>query len=97
MSRKIIVFATDAHVNSSVGLLPPNQMTDDGQAITLSPLQRKLWLGWKAAWWWAKSYAGPDEITAIFGGDMAEGDAKSRSTQVISYKGYVMLRAYYVS
>ena len=84
MSRKIVVFVSDTHIGSSVALCPPNVVMDDGQSLTLSPLQRQLWQGWLAAWSWVSTLASGDEVITIFGGDLCEGDVKDRSTQVIT-------------
>ena len=84
MNRKIIAFGTDLHVKSTMGLCPPNMLLDDGQAVKLSPFQIELWRGWDAAWFYARTFAGVDELIPILGGDLAELDAKERSSQLIS-------------
>ncbi len=89
--RKILVYCSDLHVNSTVGLCPPNVIQDDGQSHILSPLQVKLWKGWEMAWQWVKYEAGTDEIVTIFGGDLGEADSKNRSTQVITRNKSTML------
>ena len=44
MSTRILVFASDQHAGSLLGLMPPDGVgLDDGQWVNPSPLQAWLW------------------------------------------------------
>jgi len=88
--RKIIIATGDMHGNSTAGLCPPVVNLDDGGTYHASPFQREMWRFWLDDLAYCKElakngkFSKPSPILAIVGGDMAEGDAKDRSSQLIS-------------
>jgi hypothetical protein len=71
----------DLHINSTVALCPPEFELDDGGTYHLSPGQAWLWGHWLALL--AIASHTPDLVT-ILNGDLAEGDTKQRSHQLIT-------------
>ena len=88
--RKVIIATGDMHGNSTAGLCPPSVNLDDGGTYHASPFQREMWEFWQADLKYCKelakngAFSKPAPILAIVGGDNAEGDAKNRSSQLIS-------------
>lgn len=83
---EIIAYISDAHTNSTVGLCPPCVNLDDGGTYQASKAQRWLWVNYNKYVTRVAQIAKQHNasITAIFGGDMLEGDSKNRSKQVIT-------------
>lgn len=68
------------HVNSAVGLLPPEARLYDGQAVEVSQSQKWLWEQWLDYWHAVETLAArykANKISAVFNGDW--GDMNSHS------------------
>lgn len=68
------------HINSAVGLLPPDARLYDGQAVKVSDSQRWLWARWLDYWRAVETAATKlkaAKISAVFNGDW--GDMNSHS------------------
>ena len=78
---KIIAIVSDLHVNSAVGLFPPNTRLDDGQ--TVGPSDSQKWLGrkWLEYWKSVESIADKlkaESITAVVNGDWGDKNKHSK-------------------
>jgi len=92
MSKKpLIVWASDLHINSLVGLCPPVFRREQGGEHIFSRAQRDLWDCWIDAW---KEVNGRKrDVVLILGGDIVDLDIKKRSTQLISRNQAEILQA----
>ena len=90
----IIAIVSDLHTNSTVGLCPPELALDDGGTYHASPGQRWLWDCWINFWDTVGDAArlNAADVTVIFTGDLLEGDAKHRSTQLITRNVATIMR-----
>lgn len=82
-SPRIVVTLSDLHAGSTVGLLPPDFETLEGQTIGLSPIQEWLWACWQDVTARLKEYVGSDPWALVINGDTIEGN-HHRTTQIIS-------------
>jgi hypothetical protein len=83
MSIKIVAVIADTHIGSTMGLLPENFTTLEGNEIKLNPIQQWLGACWKDSMGWLDEIAGQDEIAVVSNGDTIEGN-HHRTTQIIS-------------
>ena len=85
MSQPVaLIWVSDLHTNSTIGLSPPIVTLDDGGTYHASPSQKELWGAWLDFVDWARTETEGCRRVAVFGGDLAEKDDKQRSTQLIS-------------
>jgi len=84
IKNPLVVWVSDLHINSTVALCAPEVQLDDGGYHRVSREQDALWLAWVDAWKTVRKQAGKRPVTVIFGGEIADKDAKSRSTQFIT-------------
>lgn len=80
---KDIVVISDTHFGSSLALCPPGCLTDDGQPIGLSKLQRKLWAFWNDFWNWVDERLDGKPFILVHNGDIVDGD-HHRTTTLLS-------------
>ena len=71
--EKILVIA-DPHAGSTVGLMPPDFRTLEGNKIGQNALQEFLWRCWLDCEPWAWSIIGTAPFALVFNGDCTEGD-----------------------
>lgn len=82
----IVAVVNDLHCGSTIGLSPPRFTLDDGGEYIASKTQMFLWDCWGMYWRNVaelKASTGYKLLT-VFCGDIAEGDFKNRSHQLIS-------------
>jgi hypothetical protein len=80
----LLVVLSDLHCGSTVGLLPPDFTTDEGNSIGQTPCQEWLWGCWKDATEnWLPSVIDSDPFALVVNGDLVEG-LHHGSIQVIS-------------
>lgn len=81
---RLAIVIGDTHAGSSVGLLPPDFSTLEGQPIGQNAVQKWLWECW-TDWTenWLPALAGNDPFVLILNGDLIEGKHHG-TTQVIS-------------
>lgn len=83
-SVRMVVIVSDLHCGSTVGLLPPDFVTLEGNEIQQNAVQRWLWECWTdATERWLPSIVGSDPFALVVLGDAVEGD-HHRTTQIIS-------------
>ena len=87
MERTFLLMG-DHHIGSSVSICPPVVDLDDGGTYHASRGQRWLWDCWQDV----IDRAGKVRPVLILNGDLAEGDAKARSTQVVTRNKTTVLR-----
>lgn len=80
---KLIVVVSDLHCGSTVGLMPPGFVTEEGNELTQNPLQRWLWECWLRAHGFAMAVVNGDPFVLIVNGDATEGNHHG-TKQVIS-------------
>ena len=89
---KILAITSDWHVNSSVGLCPPQLVKDDGPIITPSKSQQWLWGRWRQFWQDAAAmsahYKAP--VTALINGDWGDLNKHSKA-QLFEYENYSVI------
>ena len=83
MSRRILAILSDLHSGSTIGLMPPKVITDDGMEIRQSQGQKWMWKLWLKYWRMIYELAGDDELHVIVNGDLIEGDHHN-TTQIWS-------------
>ena len=86
-----LLVLSDLHVNSTVALCKPSVQLDDGGTYHLSQSQRQIWRSWNEMIEQVEA-ARKGRLVTIFNGDLAEGDAKDRSFQVISHNPATILQ-----
>ena len=82
MDKPLVVWAGDLHVNLKVALCPPTVNLDEGGTYRASKAQRALWKAWVDAWEQIKRRR--RKVVVVFGGEIADKDAKKRVYEVIS-------------
>jgi len=90
----IVAVTSDHHTNSTVGLCPPNFELDDGGTYTATRTQRWLWDCWGMFWREVEQLKTDTgyRLLSVFNGDIAEGDMKSRSHQLVTRNKSTILR-----
>ena len=79
----LIVVLADLHIGSTVGLLPPGFVTDEGNEVKQNAMQKWLWDCWLAMDKEITEIARGDQFALVSNGDALEG-IHHRTTQVIS-------------
>ena len=76
----------DTHINSSLGLVKPTSVRDDGGKSLSSKGQRWLWRKWLSFWDEVSTVAEKHKasVWTVFNGDLVSVVVKHQSTQVIS-------------
>jgi len=90
----LIAVTSDQHINSTMGLSLPSLELDDGGTYTANRTQRWLWDCWRLYWQdveQLKTNTGY-RLLSVFNGDIAEGDFKGRTHQLISRNKSTTLR-----
>lgn len=75
----VLAVVSDLHVGSTLGLLAPGSMGEDGMPLELSPGQRWMWGCWKAFWseiWTLKTKYGR-RLVVVVNGDLCDGDGNA--------------------
>ena len=85
-----VIFTSDQHINSTVGLSLPAIELDDGWFYRSSRTQSWLWECWQDFWEQAGKL--PGRRVGIFNGDLGELDTKRRSNQLITVNKATILR-----
>jgi len=86
---KILAINSDMHVNSAVGLLPPNARLDSGQEVVPSKSQEWMWKKWLTYWREvekAKAALKADEVVAVFNGDLVDKLRTKNGAQLIEHE-----------
>lgn len=76
-----MAIVSDMHINSAVGLLPPDAHLYDGQTIEPSQSQKWLWERWLDYWQTVETLATrykADKISAVFNGDWGDMNTHSQ-------------------
>lgn len=71
---ELVLVLSDLHVGSTVGLMPPNFETVEGNKIEQNSLQRFLWASWQAMLRWAEAETAGANYAVVINGDLIEGD-----------------------
>jgi len=82
---KLIVVVSDLHCGSTVGLMPPEFVTEEGNALMQNPLQKWLWDCWLRAQDFAHAVVNGDPYVLVLNGDAVEG-IHHGTKQIISPK-----------
>lgn len=80
---KLVCVLSDLHAGSTLGLLPPNFITLEGNEVTPNAIQQWLWQCWLDAIEFIKTVKGDDEMVLVCNGDALEGN-HHRTKQIIS-------------
>jgi len=90
----IVSIVSDLHVNSTMGVCPPQTELDDGGTYTANRTQRWLWDCWRLFWQDAEQLRQTTgyQLLTVFNGDIAEGDMRARTHQVITRNKSSILR-----
>lgn len=80
---KLIVGISDLHCGSTVGLMPPDFVTEEGNELKQNPLQRWLWDCWQRFDGWVGEVTNGDPYVLVVNGDATEGNHHG-TKQVIS-------------
>lgn len=83
---------SDLHANSTVAVCPPEFTLDDGDTHHNGDGQRWLWTHWQALYQHAEAAAKQDDLVLVLNGDIAEGDEKHRSRQLITRNRATIIR-----
>lgn len=83
-----IVVVSDLHVNSTVGLYPPNLILEDGGEYRQNRLQQWLWKNWLAF-----CKAAPRDAIVVINGDAVQGIHPSRDSQIVTTSAKDQARA----
>lgn len=82
---EVIAAVSDTHINSTVGLRVPTLVFDDGDERRATKAQRWMWDCWLDYWDTVDDYGRGGAVkTMLLNGDAVEGDAKGRSSQLVS-------------
>jgi hypothetical protein len=87
-----ILVISDAHINSTVALCQPTVTLDDGGTYHASPGQTWIYHRWQELIAHAQAAAQHDRLVLVINGDVAEGDAKDRSKQLITRNRATIVR-----
>lgn len=79
-----LLYVSDEHINSKVGLCKPSVQLDEGDSWHASRTQSWLWRCWKDFIAQATTDTQGYERVLVNGGDLGELDAKRRTNQIIS-------------
>jgi hypothetical protein len=71
---ELVLVISDLHVGSTVGLLPPNYQTIEGNVIELNAVQRFLWEAWQDMNEWVARETAGSNYAVVINGDLIEGD-----------------------
>jgi len=85
-----IVVVSDLHVNSTVGLFPPNFVRDDGASVSQNKFQAWLWRCWTDFCQHAHQF---NKFVPVINGDAIQGIHPSRDIQIVLPSDTDMLRA----
>jgi hypothetical protein len=90
----IVAITADHHANSTMGVCPPQFELDDGGTYTANRTQRWLWDCWRLFWTDVEQLKQTTgyQVLSVWNGDLAEGDMKARTHQVISRNKSTTLR-----
>lgn len=85
----LLVWVSDLHINSKTALRYPSLQLDDGDWSFASDAQKALWKGWEDFWNYIElkaktSLVSKRPVYVIFGGEIADKDAKNRTNQIIT-------------
>lgn len=81
---KKVLFFSDTHIGSTIGLWPTKFKSQSGHELPQSDFQEWLWANWlQAIKWVKKQVKKSDELTIVFGGDMVEGN-HHRTNEIMS-------------
>lgn len=83
-TKTALIWLSDTHSNSTIGLCHPSVTLDDGNEYKLNRAQRQLWEAYLDFLAWTKDLTAGYRRVGVLGGDMVEGDTKGRSTQLMS-------------
>lgn len=92
LKEPYVVWISDLHINSKMALRYPEMVMDDGDTSIASPRQMALWEAWLNCWETVKKRAKGRPVVVIFGGEIADKDAKNRSYQYITKNGADILK-----
>jgi len=82
-NTKLIVLLSDLHVGSTIGLWPPDFISNEGNPIGQNKFQEWLWECWQDAAKWSAKLIGKDAFEIVLNGDLVEG-IHHRSLQVMT-------------
>ena len=82
-NTKLIVLLSDLHVGSTIGLWPPDFVSNEGNPIGQNKFQEWLWQCWQDAAKWSAKVIGKDAFEIVLNGDLVEG-IHHRSLQVMT-------------
>lgn len=71
---ELVLVLSDLHVGSTVGLLPPQYRTIEGNAIELNAVQAFLWDAWRDMLRWVEDTTAGANYAVVINGDLIEGD-----------------------
>jgi len=72
--RTLVALASDTHCGSSVGLMPPEWVTEDGNTVRQNQLQRVAWDQWRENWATVSALRKKkDRLIIVHAGDAVEG------------------------
>ena len=71
---ELILVVSDIHCGSTVGLLPPNLETLEGQVIEQNAIQQFLWEAWLTMLLWVERETAGANYAVVVNGDAIEGD-----------------------
>ena len=80
---KLLAVVSDLHCGSTVGLMPPQHTTLQGNVIQATPFQRWLWDCWQDFTKFTTEVCGKDAMALVVNGDCIEGDHHG-TKQIIS-------------
>lgn len=80
---KKVLFFSDTHIGSTVGLWPDGVVSQSGHELPQSRFQKWLWECWNEAVEWARKSSEYDELIVVFGGDLVEGN-HHRTNEIMS-------------
>ena len=87
-TMKILAINSDMHVNSAVGLLPPNARLDSGQEVKQSKSQAWMWERWLGFWRDAEKAASAlkSDIVSVINGDWGDIIRLRNGAQLIEHE-----------
>jgi hypothetical protein len=85
MSKQLraLVILSDLHVGSTVSLMRPGFVTEEGQEICQTPIARWFWDCWQLGHAWLSGIVDPKDYALVLNGDLIEGN-HHRTTQIWS-------------
>lgn len=70
---RLLALGSDTHCGSSLGLMPPDFISAEGNPIGQNPVQEWFWKCWIDAHVWLAEKTGNDPYAQVWNGDLTEG------------------------